>query len=107
MAIGIFGSLFVFLVFLAILGGIALIVVRAISGGKKRSRSAVEVAAYIRNQLNDEGGPQNWDDFINVAIADPALEAIRREAERIQMPPEKSDEKRLEALLKRAEALIR
>lgn len=106
MAIGIFGSLFVFLVLVATFIVIAIVAMRLMRGGKKRDRGAAEVAAYIRNQLNDEGGPRNWDDFINVAIADPALDAIRREAERIQMPLEKSDEKRLEALLKRAEALL-
>ena len=79
---------------------------RLMRGSPKRNRSAAEVAGYIRNQLNDEGGLQAWDDFINVAIADPALDEIRREAEHIQMPPEKSGEKRLEALLKRAEALL-
>jgi hypothetical protein len=73
--------------------------------GKKTQRTPQEVAGYLRNLLNEGGTPADWQSFIDKKIANPALEAIRVEAERIPIPMERSDETVVQELLKRAESL--
>jgi hypothetical protein len=68
-----------------------------------RQLSAGEVAQYIRNLINDQGGEWDWDDFESSPIADPELDRIRREAA-LAGPPH-PDFARLDELAKQAEAL--
>lgn len=49
-------------------------------------RSGEEVAKYIRDFINGEGGEWDWDDFESFPIADPDLERIRQEAFRAGPP---------------------
>ncbi len=68
-----------------------------------RHRTPREVAQYIRNLINDEGGEWDWDDFESVPIADPELDRIRREAA-LAGPPN-PDIAKLVELAEHAEAL--
>ena len=58
----------------------AALIVQLLPGKKTEDRSAAEVAAYLRNLINGEGGEWDWDDFECVPITDPVLERIRQEA---------------------------
>lgn len=49
-------------------------------------RIGKEVAKYIRDFINGEGGRWDWDDFESLAIADPVLERIRQDACRAGPP---------------------
>jgi len=40
-------------------------------------RTRDEVADYIENFLNGNGGPWDWDDFTSVRIDDPELDQVR------------------------------
>jgi hypothetical protein len=51
-----------------------------------RSRSAAEVAKYLRDFIDGTGGEWDWDDFTSIPIKEPELEAIRGEAELIALP---------------------
>ena len=68
-------------------------------------RSVSEVADYLRDFINDTGGEWDFDDFISCEIENPALDDLRQQATRLQLPI-KDDELELWAkLLKEAEAL--
>jgi hypothetical protein len=54
------------------------LVAAVFAGGEERT--AAEVAGYIRNFLEGECGEWDWDDFISIPIADPALETVRKRA---------------------------
>jgi hypothetical protein len=49
-------------------------------------RSADEVADYLRNFVNGQGGEWDWDDFTSVPIADAQLESVRLRAEAVDVP---------------------
>ena len=66
--------------------------------------SADEVADYIRAHLDGTGGDWDWDDFTSVKIADPVLEAIRRDADGVPDLLDNAGRKTLRDLLDRVEA---
>jgi hypothetical protein len=70
-----------------------------------KDREPAEVAQFISNFLNGTGGEWDWDDFTSVPITNPALEAIRAEAEMVQLPLNSTGRLALESLLKRTKAL--
>ena len=65
--------------------------------------TANEVARYIRDFIEGTGRGWDWDDFENMTLKDPALEAIRDEA--CRAGPPNSDLAKLKEMLARAEAL--
>jgi hypothetical protein len=73
---------------------------------KVKDRGPAEVAQFISNFLSGTGGEWDWDDFTSVPITNPSLEAIRAEAEMVQLPLNSTGRLALESLLKRTEALV-
>lgn len=67
--------------------------------------SAKDVAGYIDNFLSDRGGSWDWDDFTSIPIADPELEAIRREAAVVRLPLDRRGRAKLASLLERVRRL--
>ena len=67
--------------------------------------SADEVVTYLRDFLEGTGGAWDWDDFISIQIADPRLEAIRKRAFALRLPPQDEDLALLKDLLSEAEAI--
>jgi hypothetical protein len=61
-----------------------------------------DVASYIRSGLSpkDDG---RWDDFEQIKIRDPELEAIRQEALSVKFPLTATDRSKLETLLAKLE----
>lgn len=49
-------------------------------------RSASDVEGYLRDFLEGCGGDWDWDDFTNIKITDPSLDAIREEAAWVDLP---------------------
>ena len=72
---------------------------------KPTKRTPAEVAGFIRDFIEGTGSDWDWDDFTSVRLADPELETIRREADRIALPVTAEGKKQLEALSMRAESL--
>lgn len=68
-------------------------------------RSPAEVAAYLRDFLNESGGEWDWDDFTSIPIRDPALEDIRGQAAMLELPLTANGRSKLETLLARADTL--
>jgi hypothetical protein len=64
-----------------------------------------EVAGYLQNFIGGRGGDWDWDDFTSVPITDPALEAIRQEAEMVPLPIDDAGISKLRQLLARARSL--
>ena len=75
--------------------------------GQDKERSAEEVAGYIREFIEGSGGEWDWDDFTNVPIKDPRLDAIRYEASLVDLPVSDSGFEELKRLLEQAEDLAR
>lgn len=69
---------------------------------KPARRTPEEVANYLRNFIEGGGADTDWDDFESVPIADPNLEAVRREAAEAPL----GDLAKLRDLLTRVEAMI-
>ena len=67
--------------------------------------SVDEVVTYLRDFLEGSGASWDWDDFISIEIADPRLEAIRKRACALRLPPQGEDFALLKSLLGEAEAL--
>ncbi|MGH6614186.1 hypothetical protein [Sphingomonas sp.] len=65
--------------------------------------SADEVADHLRDFLDGAGDDYDWDDFISIPTADPALESIRSRAAQLTMAD--GDLAKLKSLLAEAEAL--
>ncbi|MDZ4380190.1 MAG: hypothetical protein U0942_02490 [Parvibaculum sp.] len=68
-------------------------------------RTPAEVAGFIYDFIEGSGGDWGWDDFTSIPIADPHLEAIRAEAEMVQLPITPEGMGKLRELLARARAL--
>lgn len=88
---------------------VPVVFVASLFGKKTEDRNADEVAGFLRDFINDEGGEWDWDEFESVAITDAELEAIRREAV-LAGPRERRDQadfSKLRDLLARAEAISR
>src|SRR3954454_3722222 len=68
--------------------------------------TADDVASYLRNFLEGGGGEWDWDDFTSIPITDPSLEAIRYEAEMVQLPIDDAGEAKLRELLAKARSLL-
>jgi hypothetical protein len=62
-----------------------------------------EVAEYLRDFIEGTGGDWAWDDFENMKLKDPELEAIRDEA--CSAGPPYADVDKLKECLAKAEAL--
>jgi len=71
---------------------------------KTRDRSPPEVAGFLRDFIQGQGGEWDWDDFESVPITDPKLDRIRREGARAGPP--NPDLGKMADLLHQAEALI-
>ena len=63
-----------------------------------------EVAEYIRDFLEGASRDWAWDDFENMRLKDPALDAIRSDA--CAAGPPNADDEKLKECLARAEALV-
>jgi hypothetical protein len=74
---------------------------------KTRDMSAIEVATVLRRFIEKTGGEWDWDDFTSVPVTDPALEAIRAEANRIRLPVNEDGTAKLRELYERALKLHR
>jgi hypothetical protein len=72
---------------------------------KRKKRTPAEVAGFIRDFIESNGGEWDWDDFTSVKLADPKLETIRLEADLVDLPVTEAGREQLKALLVRAEAL--
>ena len=68
-------------------------------------RSPSEVAAYLRDFIDGTGGDWDWDDFTSIPIANPSLEAIRREASEFDSLDTPEAAEVLERLYSKAKAL--
>ena len=66
-------------------------------------RTAEEVVDYLEDFINGTGSDWDWDDFVSIPIADPALDTIRERASRFPEPEVGLSE--LKALLQEAKAL--
>jgi hypothetical protein len=78
---------------------------RVFSG--KVQRTPEDVVSCLSNFLEERGGPYDWDDFIAVDIADPALETIRAAAANIDLPVNADGERRIRDLLTEARQVAR
>ncbi|GAA0768536.1 hypothetical protein [Brevundimonas olei] len=78
---------------------------RVFSG--KVQRAPEDVVSCLSNFLENRGGPYDWDDFVSVDIADPALEAIRAAAANIDLPVNADGERRIRDLLTEARQVAR
>jgi hypothetical protein len=67
--------------------------------------SADDVVTYLRDFLEGTGDDWDWDDFISIEIADPQLEAIRKRALALRLPPGGEDIALLKELLSEAETI--
>ena len=67
--------------------------------------TAEDVAGYLDDFIEDRSGDWDWDDFTSIPITDPALEAIRQEAEMVQFPIDDAGDAKLRELLTRARSL--
>jgi len=70
-------------------------------------RTPDEVANYLDDFIDGSSGPYDWDDFISLKIADPALEGIRARAASLKFTSTDDNEMALRQLLAEAEALQR
>jgi len=69
-------------------------------------RTAAEVANYLRDYINDcDDDDGNWDAFVCIPIADPALENVHQRAAAVRLPLEPGGQAELEGLLAEAERL--
>jgi hypothetical protein len=82
------------------------LVVRIFGLKNTRDRSPGEVVGYLHDFLEGCGGEWDWDDFTSVPITALELEAIRQEAEMIDLPVTDAGRAKLQDLLARARALI-
>lgn len=72
---------------------------------KPKKRTPAEVAGFIRDFIDGTGGEWDWDDFTSVRLANPELEAIRRDAGMVALPVTSEGQRQLKELLRRAEIL--
>ena len=64
-----------------------------------------EVAGYLQDFIDGRSGDWDWDDFTSIPISDPVLDAIRQEAEMVQLPVNDAGDEKLRELLARARSL--
>ena len=81
------------------------LVVRILGLKNSVDLTADDVASYLHDFLEERGGDWDWDDFTSIPITDPALEAIRQEANLIPLPLNEVGEAKMRKLLARARAL--
>ena len=74
---------------------------------RPKQRTAADVAKFLGDFAEETGDDYDWDDLTSIPIADPALEALRQEAEMIQLPITPEGRKTLASLRARAEAMRR
>jgi hypothetical protein len=67
--------------------------------------SPEDVAGYLRDFIDGRSGDWDWNDFTSIPITDPALEAIRQEAEMVQLPIDDAGKAKLQELLARVRML--
>jgi hypothetical protein len=72
---------------------------------KTADLTADDVVGYLEDFRQGRGGDWDWDDFTSISITDPALEAIREEADLLMLPLEPDGEAKLNELLDRARSL--
>lgn len=75
--------------------------------GLKAKLSASEVATYLRDFIEGDDRPSDWDDFTSVPIANPRLDDIRRRAAAIDLPVTDEGSAVLRELLAEANNLVR
>lgn len=69
-------------------------------------RSPDYVADHLRRFLEGVGHEGDWDLFVSLPLADPALEAIRFEASGLPLPLDAAGRSTLERLLAQANRLV-
>ena len=81
------------------------ILARVFGPKKSVDLTAEDVKGYIEDFIENRGREWDWDDFTSIPIADPELDAIRQEAEMVQLPIDDAGYAKLRELLTRARAL--
>ena len=84
---------------------VAALFVRILGLKNSADLTSDDVADYLQNFIDGRGGDWDWDDFTSIPISDPALEAIRQEAEMVRLPIDEAGVSKLGNLLVRARAL--
>jgi hypothetical protein len=64
-----------------------------------------DIERYLQDFIEGRSGDWDWDDFTSIPIRDPALEAIRQEAEMVQLPIDEVGDAKLRELLARVRSL--
>ena len=64
-----------------------------------------DVASYLDDFIEGRSADWDWDDFTSIPITDPSLDAIRQEAELVQLPVDDVGEAKLRELLARARSI--
>lgn len=68
-------------------------------------RTPKDVESYLRDFLDGRGGDWHWDDFTSIRITDPTLDAIREQAQYVDLPLDGSGRATLEQLLEQVRAM--
>jgi hypothetical protein len=83
------------------------IIVSLLTSKKTRDRTPAEVAGYLYDFIGGTGGQWDWDDFTSIPITDPKLEAIRLEAELVQLPVDEAGLMKLRELRDRVYTIMK
>ena len=81
------------------------IVVRVFGLKQSADLTAEDVEGYLEDFIEGRSGAWDWDDFTSIPITDPALEAIRQEAEMVKLPTDDAGDAKLRELLARTRSL--
>lgn len=81
------------------------LVVRLFGLKNSADLTAEDVEGYLEDFIEGRSGEWDWDDFTSIPITDPALEAIRQEAEMVQLPIDDAGDAKLRELLTRTRSL--
>ena len=88
-----------------VLAVVVQLVVRVFRLKNSADLNAQDVEGYLEDFIEGRIGGWDWDDFTSIPITDPALEAIRQEAEMVQLPIDDAGDAKLRELLIRARSL--
>ena len=67
-----------FILLLALAAIVFGLVSKVTGWGATTSLSKADVAKYLEDFVNNEGGDWDWDDFTSIPIADPELDKVRQ-----------------------------
>ena len=64
-----------------------------------------DVEGYLQDFLDGRGGDWDWDDFTSVRITEPTLDAIREQAQHVDLPVDGTGRATLEQLLEQVRTM--